>query len=160
MPLRTSVARNSNNTTAFGATCPARSFQFIDDTARRAKEAGLPDPQHGSYPEQAAATRAYIERFYPKAAEAKQKAELELRATAATVGKLEAEVGDKQAALEITGADKPAGKGGLSDLVTKVRDDDVLDGNACHGVCLVKVSVREEGVSTTGIGRTRSRFVP
>lgn len=45
-------------------------FQFIDGTAKKALAAGLPDPQHGSYPEQAAATRAYIEHFYPSAAKA------------------------------------------------------------------------------------------
>ena len=45
-------------------------FQFIDGTAKRAVSAGLPNPQEGSYSEQAAATRAYIEKFYPSAAQA------------------------------------------------------------------------------------------
>lgn len=45
-------------------------FQFLDGTAKKALAAGLPDPQHGDYTSQAAATRAYIEHFYPAAAKA------------------------------------------------------------------------------------------
>lgn len=45
-------------------------FQFIDGTARKALAAGLPNPQVGSYQQQADATRAYIEHFYPRAAQA------------------------------------------------------------------------------------------
>jgi len=45
-------------------------FQFIDSTAKRAVDAGLPNPQRGNYAQQADATRQYIQRFYPDAAEA------------------------------------------------------------------------------------------
>jgi hypothetical protein len=45
-------------------------FQFIDSTAKEAQKAGLPNPQEGDYSSQAAATRAYIQKFYPKAADA------------------------------------------------------------------------------------------
>jgi hypothetical protein len=34
-------------------------------------------------------------------------------------------------------------------LVTKVGDDEVLNGNVCHGFCLARVSARDEGLSTT-----------
>ncbi|MCC8963777.1 hypothetical protein H8A95_16015 [Bradyrhizobium sp. Pear76] len=45
-------------------------FQFLKGTAKRATDAGIPDPRYGSYDEQSDATKRYIERFYPKAAEA------------------------------------------------------------------------------------------
>ena len=45
-------------------------FQFIDSTAKKATDAGLPNPQRGNYAQQADATRQYIQRFYPDAAEA------------------------------------------------------------------------------------------
>jgi hypothetical protein len=45
-------------------------FQFLDGTAKRALAAGLPNPQEGDYSSQAAATRAYIQKFYPSAASA------------------------------------------------------------------------------------------
>lgn len=45
-------------------------FQFLKGTAKRATDAGIPDPRYGSYDEQSDATKRYIERFYPKAADA------------------------------------------------------------------------------------------
>lgn len=53
------------------STCSAQGyFQFLKGTAKRATDAGIPDPRYGSYDEQSDATKRYIERFYPKAAEA------------------------------------------------------------------------------------------
>jgi muramidase (phage lysozyme) len=43
-------------------------FQFLDETAREAVKAGLPDPRLGTYVEQAAATRKWIEHYHPTAA--------------------------------------------------------------------------------------------
>lgn len=45
-------------------------FQFLNGTAAMATGAGLADPRAGSYADQSAATRAFIEKFYPAAAEA------------------------------------------------------------------------------------------
>jgi hypothetical protein len=45
-------------------------FQFLSGTAQKAMGAGIADPREGTYDQQAAATWAYIKRFYPKAAEA------------------------------------------------------------------------------------------
>lgn len=45
-------------------------FQFLAGTADKAVKAGLPDPRIGSYDQQAAATQAYIQKFYPDAARA------------------------------------------------------------------------------------------
>lgn len=45
-------------------------FQFIKGTAKVATDAGIADPRFGSYDQQAAATQAYIKRFYPDAARA------------------------------------------------------------------------------------------
>lgn len=45
-------------------------FQFLDGTAAKARRAGLRDPQHGDYAQEAEATMEYIKRFYPKAAAA------------------------------------------------------------------------------------------
>ena len=45
-------------------------FQFLDGTAKQAREAGLPNPQEGAYGEQANATKQYIQHFYPRAAAA------------------------------------------------------------------------------------------
>lgn len=45
-------------------------FQFINGTAAVATKAGLPDPRVGDYNQQAAATRAFIQRFHPDAAAA------------------------------------------------------------------------------------------
>jgi hypothetical protein len=45
-------------------------FQFLDGTARQALSAGLPNPQEGGYPEQASATKQFIQHFYPRAAAA------------------------------------------------------------------------------------------
>jgi hypothetical protein len=45
-------------------------FQFIDGTAKKATDAGLPNPQRGNYAQQADATKQYIQRFYPEAAAA------------------------------------------------------------------------------------------
>jgi hypothetical protein len=45
-------------------------FQFIDSTAKEARDAGLPDPTKGGYDDQANATRQYIQKFFPRAASA------------------------------------------------------------------------------------------
>jgi hypothetical protein len=45
-------------------------FQFLAGTAAKARGQGIADPRSGSYSDQAAATRAYIERNYPQAAAA------------------------------------------------------------------------------------------
>lgn len=48
-------------------------FQFLQGTAARARGQGISDPRYGSYGDQAAATRAYIEKNYPGAAAAIQR---------------------------------------------------------------------------------------
>ena len=45
-------------------------FQFLRGTAAKANAAGISDPRFGSYQQQSAATRQYIEKFYPQAAAA------------------------------------------------------------------------------------------
>ena len=45
-------------------------FQFLRGTAADAKRMGIPDPRFGSYAQQAAATKAYIEKTHPAAAAA------------------------------------------------------------------------------------------
>lgn len=45
-------------------------FQFLNGTAAMATRGGLPDPRAGDYAAQSAATRAFIERYYPAAASA------------------------------------------------------------------------------------------
>lgn len=45
-------------------------FQFINPTAQRAQNAGLPDPRAGGYDDQANAAKAYIQHFHPDAASA------------------------------------------------------------------------------------------
>ena len=48
-------------------------FQFLSATAAKARAQGIGDPRSGSYTDQAAAARAYIERNYPGAASAIQR---------------------------------------------------------------------------------------
>ena len=43
-------------------------FQFTNATAKDAMAAGIPNPQRGSYAEQAAATKQFIQKFHPNAA--------------------------------------------------------------------------------------------
>ena len=45
-------------------------FQFVNGTAQKAVDAGLPDPRAGKYEDQANATQQYIQHFYPDAASA------------------------------------------------------------------------------------------
>ena len=45
-------------------------FQFLRDTAAKARGAGIGDPRYGSYGQQAGSTQQYIKKFYPEAAAA------------------------------------------------------------------------------------------
>jgi hypothetical protein len=56
-------------------------FQFIKGTANLATGAGLQDPRYGTYEQQAAATRAYIQRFHPDAAKAIEAGEYDKAST-------------------------------------------------------------------------------
>ena len=58
---------NTRSRNYIGAT---GAFQFIDSTARSAVRQGLPNPQQGTYQQQAEATRMWIERNKPEAARA------------------------------------------------------------------------------------------
>lgn len=112
-------------------------FQFLTGTADKATAAGLPDPREGDYGDQAAATRRYIERFYPGAAAAIEK-------------------GDYAAAERMLKGEWPSLPGG-SQQQTAARYDEyrreLAGGGSSRQVTIGQVVVNTQATDAKGIAR-------